>query len=272
MFIKIRSKLRSLYFLFFSKKESKIYTRVEYIKSPVEIEYELLKLFNKNDSLKIFDIGACEAEDSIRYSNLFPNSTIYAFEPRKDNYAKAKELINQYNKLNIILENTAFSNQNGVADFYLSEGNPPDYKNSEEWNFGNKSSSLLVPSIELKKHYGWLEFNNKIQVQTIRIDEYVVKENITSIDFAHIDVQGAELLVLEGAGNFVSQIKAIFLEVEAVELYTNQPVKYDIELFMKQNKFVNIFNSVNQIDGDQLYVNLRYYSEEWIKNSMLLKL
>ena len=239
-------------------------TRDNFINSPIEIETELLQLFDKNSSLTIFDIGACEAEDSIRYANLFPNATVFAFEPRIDNISKAKELIQHYKKATIILENIALSNQNGMASFYLSEGEPDELKNSEHWDFGNKSSSLLPPSEEMKKHTNWLQFNKKIEVQTIRLDKYVEQKNIATIDFAHIDVQGAELMVLEGAGNFLQKIKTIWMEVEAVELYKSQPLKDDVEEFMRKNNFVNILNTVNSVAGDQLYVNKNYFSEEQI--------
>jgi len=237
-------------------------SRESYIKSPIEIKRELLQLLDKKSSLIVFDIGACEAEDSIRYSNLFPKSNVYAFEPRTDNCAKAKELIKQYNKTNIILENIALSNQNGTAEFYLSEGIPETWTNTEAWDFGNKSSSLLAPTDEIKKQTNWLNFKNKIEVQTLRLDEYISRKNISGIDFIHIDVQGAELMVFEGAGSFFNKIKLIWMEVEAVELYKNQPLKNDIEKFMTEHNFVNILDKVDDVSGDQLYANLDYYSKE----------
>ena len=246
-------------------------TRDSFIKSPIEIESELLQLVDKNRSVVIFDIGACEAEDSIRYADLFPRSTVYAFEPRTDNCTKAKELISQYKKSNIVLENLALSDQNGVAEFYLSEGEPEHLKNSEQWNYGNKSSSLLPPSDEIIKHTGWLQFNNKIEVKTLRLDDYVAKKGISTIDFVHMDVQGAELMVLNGAGDFLSQIQLIWLEVEAVELYKGQPLKNEVEIFMQKNNFVNILNTVNKISGDQLYANLRFYSKEQLSNIKISK-
>jgi FkbM family methyltransferase len=141
-------------------------TRKEYINRPVEIKTELSGLFDRSEKLIIFDIGACEAEDSIRYSMLFPNSTVYAFEPREDNCAKARELISEYKRNNIILESLALSNQNGTAEFFLSEGEPNDLKNDDNWDYGNKSSSLLPPSDEMKKHTGWLSFKRKIVIPT----------------------------------------------------------------------------------------------------------
>jgi FkbM family methyltransferase len=239
-------------------------SRSNYINSPVEIKFEILRLFKKNDRLIIFDIGACEGEDSIRYSKLFPNSTIYAFEPRADNFKKGGEMIKQYNRKNILLFNIALSDKNGTAEFYLSEGEPGQLKNDENWNYGNKSSSLLPPSEELKKHTAWLNFKNKTIVETKRLNEFVKEKNISTIDFMHIDVQGAELMVFEGAGDYLKNIKVVWTEVEAVKLYENQPVKRDIEKFMIKNHFINIYDTVNEIAGDQLYVNLNFFSREKI--------
>lgn len=246
-------------------------TREKYINSPIEIESELLYLFSRNQALVIFDIGACEAEDSIRYANLFPKSTVYAFEPRTDNCFKAKELIRQYKKSNIVLEHVALGNKNGVAEFFLSEGDPRELKNDEHWNYGNKSSSLLPPSDEIKKHTEWLKFNNKIEVGTKRLDDYVKEKKIESIDFVHLDVQGAELMVLHGAGNFLKNIKSVWLEVESVELYKNQPLKNDVELFMKENFFVNIHDTVGNVSGDQLYLNRSFFSDDIIQNTISRK-
>ncbi len=240
-------------------------TRENFIKSPIKIEYELVSLFKKEDGLIIFDIGACEAEDSIRYSNLFSKSYVYAFEPRPDNYEKAKELIKQYKKTNILLEQLALSNKNGVAEFHVSEGEPKDLKNDDNWNYGNKSSSLLPPSEQMKKHTEWLSFNKNIQVNTLRLDNYVAEKKIEEIDFIHMDVQGAELMVLDGAGKFLNNIKLIWLEVEAVELYKGQPLKNDVEEYMQKNNFVNVLDTVDNISGDQLYLNCFFFSDGIIK-------
>jgi len=247
-----------------------MHNRDNYITRPIDIQKELLMLLNKESVKIVFDIGACEAEDSIRYSMLFPNSKIYAFEPRKDNLITANEFIINYKCSNIILENIALSNTNGEAEFFLSEGQPSETTNKAEWDYGNKSSSLLKPTRKLKKHVSWLQFNNKIKVKTLRLDTYMESNLISEIDFLHIDVQGAELMVFEGAGKFLSKMKIIWMEVEAVELYKKQPLKNEIEKFMKKNKFFNILDTVNDISGDQLYVNSFYFSEQEV-NKLKIK-
>ena len=152
-----------------------------------------------------------------------------------------------------------------MAEFFLSEGEPDDLKNDDNWNYGNKSSSLLPPSEEMKKHTEWLNFKNKIQVNTLRLDNYVAGKKIEGIDFIHMDVQGAELMVLDGAGVFLNKIKLIWLEVEAVELYKGQPLKSNVEEYMQKNNFVNVLDTVDNISGDQLYLNRSFFSDEIIQ-------
>jgi FkbM family methyltransferase len=242
-----------------------MFDRENYIKSPIEIEYELLLLLKKSKVRTVFDIGACEAEDSIRYSLLFPQSRVYAFEPRTDNVNIATASIKKHERKNIILESIALSDKKGSAEFFLSDGRPEEQDRSD-WDFGNKSSSLLPPSQEMKNHTAWLKFEKKIEVQTERLDAYANERKILEIDFAHIDVQGAELMVLGGAGSFLQKIKVIWMEVEAVELYKNQPLKNDVEHFMTKNNFVNLLDTVNDVSGDQLYANRNYFNDRAIEN------
>jgi len=74
-----------------------------------------------------------------------------------------------------------------------------------------------------------------------------------------MDVQGAELMVLEGANTMISNINSVWLEVEKIELYENQALKKDIEAFFIKNNFTCILNKVNHIAGDQFWVKESYF-------------
>jgi len=231
-----------------------------FINSKLPIQNELLLLFKKETELIIFDIGACEAEDSIRYSNLFPNSSIYSFEPLPENINQCLLNIKKYNKQDkILLFGFALSNQAGIRSFHVSSGSPFDTTNANEsWNYGNKSSSLLLPNTE-NNPYNWLKFNKEIKVETETVYNICTYNKIKGIDFIHIDVQGAELEALEGAGSFLLQTKVVWMEVEKKELYSKQPLKNDVEYFMKKNNFIKLIDNVSEISGDQLWVNRTFF-------------
>lgn len=228
------------------------------------IRPDLDLLFQQHDPIVLFDIGACEGEDSIRYQRLFPNARIHLFEPRPDNLAIIHRNLKAFGCDRITVSDLALSNQVGTATFYLSSGKP-DNAADDAWDFGNKSSSLLPPSEKMKEHTSWLNFDRELHVTTARLDQYCAQHNIDHIDFIHMDVQGAELMVLQGAGAMLQRITAIWLEVEAVELYKNQPLRTDVEAFMQANSFVCVKSTVDQIAGDQLYVNRKIVGEEKVQ-------
>lgn len=233
------------------------FDREDYLKQSSPIEKELKILFNNKERITIFDIGACEGEDSIKYSNLFPNSKIYAFEPLPKNVSLINNNINKHNIKNITVVNKALSNSNGLATFFVSDGKPQG-ANDSDWDYGNKSSSLLEPD-KHKESAGFITFDTKIDVETVTLETYCMENNVKGIDFVHMDVQGAELLVLEGAKKLINSVRSIWLEVSNISLYKDQPLKTDIFNFMIKNNFVLMKDAVGQITGDQLYINKIYY-------------
>jgi FkbM family methyltransferase len=246
--------------------------RKDYINSPLEIAAELNLIFAGKTVDTVFDIGSCEGEDAIRYSRFFSRARVHAFEPRPDNL----EAIAQNIKLHggserIKVHGVALSDQKGFFDFYVSSGQPKEATGTENWNYGNKSSSLLPPSEEMTKHTSWLQFNEKITVPTERMDSFCREQQIGKVDFIHIDVQGAELKVLMGAGEILKSLTAIWMEVESVELYKGQPLKSDVEHFMNQHNFECILDTVNAVAGDQLYVNKELVSTSVIRQLQTLK-
>lgn len=239
-------------------------TRKAFIQQLPEISDELQLLFGKGDSISIFDIGACEGEDAVRYSRLFPQASIYVFEPRPDNLEKIYSNLKEYEVDSARVFDVALSSSKGTATFYLSSGKPQEVGETDEWDYGNKSSSLLPPGEKMKEHTEWLEFKDTLEVQTERLDTFCERESIPAIDFIHMDVQGAELMVLQGAGRMIDKIKAIWMEVEAVELYKGQPLKTDVEKFMTANDFICVKSTVGAVAGDQLYINRKHIASSTI--------
>lgn len=227
-----------------------------YLSRPSLITKELSAILTNVKSPIIFDIGACECEDSIRYKRMFPQSRVFAFEPLKHNFQKCLNHIEKY-QIDIQARNVALSDTKGTATFYVSSGQPSGADTSE-WDYGNKSSSLLPPVKENSPE--WLEFNKEETVETDTLENFLVANSLNGIDFIHMDVQGAELLVLNGAGPSINKIRSIWLEVNDIDLYESQPKKQEVEDFMSKNGFYKVKDTVDGV-GDQLYVNSRVLSK-----------
>ncbi len=191
----------------------------------------------------IFDVGCHNPMDLYnRIGNFTSSSTIHSFEADPDVFTK----FNNNLPKNIVFNNLAVSDINGNIDFLKSDyiGN-----NSNKWDM---SGSILDGNNEIAlKKYG-LCFGNKIQVNSITINEYCKIHDIQSIDLLHIDAQGAENIVISGIGNV--DVKMIYAEVEDFDVYkTNMDKKKFVQLLHSMD-----FTPVETTSSDILFLNNKY--------------
>ena len=74
-------------------------------------------------------------------------------------------------------------------------------------------------------------------------------------DFWNFDIQGAELLALQGGKNAIPFAKAIYLEVNEKELYVGCGLVAEIDNLLKQYGFVRVLTKMTGAGwGDALYV------------------
>lgn len=59
-------------------------------------------------------------------------------------------------------------------------------------------------------------------------------------DFVNIDIQGAELMFLEGATMILPYVKCISVEVNYKELYRGCPLVSDIDSFLRRFNFLRV--------------------------------
>jgi FkbM family methyltransferase len=219
--------------------------RDQFINAGSEIEAELYKIFKKDAKLTIADIGACDGLSTIIYAKMFPNSFVHVFEPITENLSAAVGNFQDYDIMSrTAIHLIALSNRKGSAQFFKSKGQAPKV---EGWDTGNKSSSLLRPKRHLSEH-SWCKFDQAVVVVD-KLDNFGY-----SIDFAHIDVQGAELLVLKGGEKTLRNAKAIWIEVSNIELYANQALRSQISSQLKQMGFTCTKDTCgNNKYGDMLW-------------------
>ena len=68
----------------------------------------------------IFEAGAADGTHTVMLSQMFPNATIYAFEPVKYWYNLANDRINAHYCKNVKLYNLALRETEGIQDIYIS--------------------------------------------------------------------------------------------------------------------------------------------------------
>lgn len=139
------------------------------------------------DTYNIFDIGAHNFEDSIRFSRVDSRYKVYGIEADPKNFERySRGAMN--NGVNAV--NCAFSDKDGDSLFFSS-----DKLNGVEWT---PSGSLLKPTDLLKQR---ISFSDGVKVETKRMDTFCKERGIQHVDIIHMDVQGAEHMVLKGFGS-----------------------------------------------------------------------
>lgn len=184
--------------------------------------------------MTIFNVGSRKVSSEDDYGSqdwgiFAPNLIIYAFDADADacDIANADLVSRQVNwtEKHIPL---ALSDSEGEATLYVTK-HP-------------MCSSLFPPNEAYLSRFSelieYMSLDFTIDIETTTIDAFCQEEGIREIDFLKVDVQGADLKVLQGATEILeSSILAIQTEVEFCELYQNQPLFSDVDKFLREREF-----------------------------------
>jgi FkbM family methyltransferase len=143
---------------------------------------------------------------------------------------------------------------NGVYHATISD------KDNDEVSFNisnnEQSSSILDFKTHLVEHPD-VVFVDCVVQKTITIDTFMETHGLdpSRYSFWNFDIQGAELLALKGAKESIKYAKAIYLEVNAAELYKGCALIDEIDHFLKAHCFKRVLTSMTGYGwGDALYL------------------
>jgi len=182
--------------------------------------YELFEYFDL-PSIKIVDVGASIAKEQPPYQTLkeIGKAEIVGFEPNLEKY---QELINSS------MDNELY------LPYALGDGT------EKEFNIctGFQMSSFLEPNFKVLEYFEGFakssEIIKKDKIMTYKLDEI---QEIQEIDYLKLDVQGAELVIIENGKNKIKNSLVIHTEVNFIPLYRNQPLFSEIDQQLRQLGF-----------------------------------
>lgn len=201
----------------------------------------LENIFEHNNNLIVFELGAHIGNDTKKLLKIFNNPIFYCFECDPRNIKKLKQI----NSINIVKK--AVSNNNTVATFYQSNGTPKHHSRNN-----TASSSLHKPTGHLKQ-WSWVNFDKRIQVEVCTLDSFCKNNNINKIDFIWADIQGAEYNMILGAQDILKKTKYLYTEYSNKELYAGQKSLNQLKAALPGKWAI-----VNDFISDVLFVNEDY--------------
>lgn len=221
------------------KKKKFLLTLFIFISLKAEIDKQDLLKYLPNNPV-ILDAGAHNGRTTLELVQIFPESTVYAFEPVPVLFKQLQS--NAKSCSNIKCYQLALGEKEGTAVFHVSQGR------------GDGSSSLLKPKDHLNQ-FPDVKFNRNIFVNVNTLDNWAQREGVDRIDFLWLDMQGAEYAMMKASPQIMSTVKAIYTEFSLTELYENCPLYPEYKKWLESLGFEEVYKElIHETFGDALFV------------------
>lgn len=168
----------------------------------------------------IFDLGASEGLTAQTYRSLFPDATIYSFEPTDSCFQILSDRFRGDNK--VVPVHAAVGREDGTATLFL--------------NSFDQTNSLLPAAPGSEKLVGASLSNVGTQpVPVISLESFCRERGIDKVDLLKMDIQGFEINALRGFKETLARqtVRVIYTEVLFGNSYDGQGYYHDIASFLQ---------------------------------------
>ncbi|MCH7596291.1 MAG: FkbM family methyltransferase [Planctomycetes bacterium] len=164
----------------------------------------------------VLDCGANTGQTATGFRKVYPNATIYSFEPVR---ALFDELRVTCDELGVQAVCKAVGDRDGTTHINLTTSH--EANSLLDYQEGNPCAK-----------WTWVIGQEEIEICTL--DRWCKDNGIDPgrVDVLKLDVQGAELKALYGARKLLESTRLVFLEVSFVRIYKDCPLFDEIDRFM----------------------------------------
>lgn len=200
----------------------------------------------------VIDVGANRGDTLDRWIKDFPNAQIHGLEPLPE-MLKSLQSIQEKHPDRIKIWQVAASNSVSEVVFRVHVNHP-------------SSSSLLPRTEESAELLDFTEKEAEILVKTVPIDDLLgptSNQPVVGPILMKLDVQGAELKVLQGAVNVLEDTCFVICEINLIELYEDQSSFGEIFHFMTTQGFhlAGFLEQYSLPNGRAVYCDVLFHKE-----------
>ena len=202
--------------------------------------------FLKNKKLNNFnlvlDVGAHKGETINKFLKTFKIKKIISFEASPKNFLKLKynlkKLSKKFRNSEIIIENIALSNEKKEIQFkQFIESSSSTISEIDESSSYYKKKYKMLNLFGNKKNY------QIINLQTLKLSDYLLKNKIGIIDFLKIDTEGSELEIIQGLDKNIENVNLIMFEHHFDNMIKKKYTFTTINDYLLKHNFKKIYKS-----------------------------
>lgn len=169
----------------------------------------------------IIDVGANIGQFSVAALKLFKQAKIISIEPDPEVAIKLKNNIRENSNTEVIV--CAAGDKTGEVKFFR--------------NKDSQVSSIMEIGVIRKNLFPNSKVKAEVNVPMNTLDSLFENRELQKPILLKLDVQGAELKVLNGSKNLLKNVKWIVIEVAFVNLYKGEPSFNELCKILKQYNF-----------------------------------
>jgi FkbM family methyltransferase len=177
------------------------------------------------EKMIVFDVGANIGELTLLFSRFVGETgKVHAFEASRAAFQKLETVCRTANKRNVTLNHQAVSDTSGMIRLHVYDDNYLSFNTQAVRKITELGADVLPVEIE--------------ETPAVTIDEYCRENKIDDIDLLKIDVEGAELQVMQGAQQMLrsKRVKCLTFEFgQATYDMGNNPA--EIEACLKDSGY-----------------------------------
>jgi FkbM family methyltransferase len=200
---------------------------------PIDITSWVQRTFAGNEKKTFLELGAHRGTDTVWMAAL-PNVTLHCFEPDPRNHVPPLP--------NVVFNRAAISDRDGRCSLLLSREGW-----GREWTH---SSSIKQPKNHLARYP--VSFGETVEVDTITLDTYCRRHDLSQIDFIWADIQGAEGEMVRGGRETLRRTHYLYTEYSDDEMYEGQATLADLLAALPDFRVVELW------EDDVLLENQRW--------------
>ena len=185
----------------------------------------------------ILHVGAHYGQEAESYHK--SGARVIWFEGLPDVFEILKHRIRRYPNQTAIL--AVLGDSNRLVNFNVTD---------------NQSQSSSVFNLAQRHRFPTKVVSN-ISLQMKRLDEILTAQDLAEFSHWVVDVQGAELIVLQGAGELLDNCYTLDVEVSTYETYTGGAKFKELDSFLTERGFLPLWEFAKNSHGNLLYVRSR---------------
>lgn len=210
------------------------------------LDSAIIQKIDKKEVGIILELGAYEGRDSVELFKHY-QCPIIGFECAPESIKKCRSAIQHYPYIKLI-EKACWNSTQPITFYYCPPH--PEASSCLFFDYETIARRDREPIPQVVKQFP----TKSIKVNAVRLDDWLIQNNIDHIDMICMSTQGSTAAILEGLGAYLKIVKYVVTQVMYHRTYKDEALFPEINNFMEQHGFTAFNATPNEFSNYVIFV------------------